>query len=246
MSTETETPPVAVPAPAVDLSPLLAKLDELKSAVARPAVETPKSVPAPKPRVTQAQLAQLVEQQKITYADALELWGKQILEDADDAIESKLNAKLQSVKTETRQETEAAQLLSAHPELGVEGSDLRRAAVAEYNSLVADGWEPGPRTQLKAAKLAVKALAAEPTPVVETTKERAIVPESTTPSATRRQPGPRKQSNKERIESIADPAVRRFLDMRMAGQRYKGYDDPKLTKYLDAVFARAQKNGRAA
>lgn len=244
---DTATAPATTPA--VDLNPLLAKLDELKVGLAA----RPAAPPAPAPaapaaptRVTQQQLAELVNAQKISYADALELWGEQIKRDAEEALDAKLNARLAAVKTEGRLESSAATLLRDNPDLGVTGSELWKSAVAEYNQLVAEGHEQGPKTQLLAARMAVKAAGAPVTPIIETTRERTVSTETSTPSPARKPTGPRKLSNKERIESIEDRHVRHFLSARMAEGRYKGYDDPKLTKYLDSVFARAQKFGRGA
>lgn len=104
---------------------------------------------------TRTQLRALVNEGKIT-EDQMDATLEQ-------QLEAKLNKKVESTAIETAKETRAsteigAQLnayTAAHPDIIVEGSDLRNKVIEEFNYLVSLGDPENKTTELKAVRAAI-------------------------------------------------------------------------------------------
>lgn len=204
---------------------LLKEIDKLKAG--QPNSEKPAEKTT---TYTRTQLRALVNEGKIT-------------EDQMDAtLEAQLKAELlASVKATTTQESRATQAaiaigtalgayIEAHPDLAVEGSDLRTRVQAEFDYLVSLGDDPNSKaTELKAVRAALGPL---------TPKGRRKTPEThqeTGGSDT----GTREQGGADEAWSKGlSPAQRIHYQKQIDKGYYKGPTDKRLVKEVE--FARAR------
>jgi len=219
---------------------IVSKLDELQKTFvpARKAEEKP-AAPA-KVRYTAAQLQQGVDEGKISTAAMAEVLHLQNREDLQAEMDAKLNARLAISKAESALEAKAAKLVAEFPDFNDRSSDLWKAAAAEYQELLDEGNEAGPRTQLAAMKLAIKG-AGKPAEVKETTAARQRSVETPGASAGR-------TANKKKSEGVSGwPSflpehVVEYYEEAIKKGRYAGRKDPMLIKELEIRERRAKES----
>lgn len=235
--TTLETP--AAPATQADLAgtnKLLADL--VKTLADRPAAVAPAPVqaaaptPAARPqRLTEAQLADLVDQGKITQAQA---WQAMRTWDREDMREEATRLARETTTAATREGRLIAKqeaLIAAHPELGKRGSDLWNECAAAYQELIDDGAAPGPATELAAAKQVTAGLS-RTAPEADDITSRTTTREHTAPAT--RHSAPRTRDVWAGIPSDA----RAFYTAQIKRGQWKDENDPKLKGVLDGLRAR--------
>ncbi len=208
---------------------IVSKLDELKTSFvpARKAEDKPAQ---PKVRYTAAQLQQGVDEGKLTTAAMIEVLRLQEREDMQAEMDQKLNARLAISKAESALEAKAAKMVAEHPDFNDRTSELWKAAAAEYQELLDEGNEAGPRTQLAAMKLAVKGYQ-KPAEPKETTAARQRSVE--TPGASAGRTAAKKPQSSSGWPSYLPEHVVEYYEEAIKKGRYTGRKDPMLIKELE-------------
>lgn len=209
----------------------------------------PAAQPQQPARLSEEQLMALVESKQITMAQAMAYQRKLAIEDAQVAarqVTQQALAEVGSRATEHQIASAIAQYRQAVPSLGQKHSAEWTEVAQRFSQLVAEGYPNTIATELQALRELYGREPGKQSAPREHTKERATRGAETPSPASARTPAPRRG----RSSSEPDPDLpsdhKTYVEHMIRIGQYRGWDDPRVAKYVERHKTLAARKARGA